>query len=203
MPNDQPFRIALLVGMALLVPVALFFRIRSQLAGERLDRRQEGLFILVTLRLCGVTAWVTVVMFLWNPMTMSWSSMPIPDALRWCGLVIGGFASVWVIWTFSHLGKNLTDTVVTRREHTLVTSGPYRWVRHPFYLGVAGLGLATSLTTANWFIAVTGVCAMVLLTIRTDREEAKLIERFGDEYRSYMQRTGRFWPKWHRRRVTP
>ena len=38
-----------------------------------------------------------------------------------------------LVWTFRCLGKNLTDTVVTRQEHTLVMQGPYRWVRHPFY----------------------------------------------------------------------
>lgn len=196
MPDDEHFRIALLVGVSLFMPVGLFFRIRSQLAGDRLDRRQEGLFILVTLRLCGLVGFVSVVAFLVNPMTMAWSFVAIPDTLRWVGVAIGAFACAWVIWTFSHLGKNLTDTVVTRREHTLVTSGPYRWVRHPFYLGVAGIGITTSLATANWFVAMTGVCALVLLTIRTDREEAKLIERFGDDYRSYMARTGRFWPRW-------
>jgi protein-S-isoprenylcysteine O-methyltransferase Ste14 len=194
MPHDQTFRIAIMVGLALFLPVVLFYRIRSQLAGDRLDRRQEGLFILVWLRLCGVVGWVSIVMFLVDPMTMSWSAVPIPDVLRWCGLAIGGFACVWVIWTLSHLGKNLTDTVVTRRVHTLVTSGPYRWVRHPFYLGVAGLFVSVSLATANWFIAVAGVCALSFLTNRTGREEAKLIERFGDDYRSYMLRTGRFWP---------
>ena len=41
--------------------------------------------------------------------------------------------AVLLIWTLRSLGPNLTDTVVTRQAHTLVTRGPYRWVRHPFY----------------------------------------------------------------------
>ena len=45
---------------------------------------------------------------------------------------------------------NLTDTVVTRKEHTLVTSGPYRWVRHPFYSAFGLAVLANSVTAANF-----------------------------------------------------
>ncbi len=196
MPNDQPFRIALLVGMGLLIPVMAYFRIRSQLTGEPLDRRQEGWFILITLRLVAAIGAAVMIAFLVDPSLTHWSSLPLPEWLRWCGIAIGAVAGVWVIWTFSHLGKNLTDTVVTRREHTLIVSGPCRWIRHPFYLGVAGTVAAVSLATANWFVAVTGIAVLALLVARTDREEARLIERFGDDYQAYMARTGRFWPRW-------
>ena len=54
------------------------------------------------------------------------------------------------IWTFRSLGRNITNTVVTRREHALITSGPpYRYVRHPFYVTTALAFAANSLTTAN------------------------------------------------------
>ena len=98
-------------------------------------------------------------------------------------------------WVFRSLGKNLTDTVVTRAEHTLVTTGPYRWVRHPFYAAGFSFFVAASLMSANWYLAVAGGLAGVLLALRTRTEEAKLIERFGDEYLAYMQRTGKFLPR--------
>ena len=82
-----------------------------------------------------------------------------------------------LFWTFHSLGKNLTDTVVTRREHTLVTHGPYRWVRHPFYVVVFLWGLSLSLLTANWLLALLGVAAMTMLVTRTRIEEAKLAEQ--------------------------
>ena len=47
----------------------------------------------------------------------------------------------------------------------------------------------------NWFIALLGVLAFIAMATRTSKEEANLIEKFGDEYRVYMQRTGRFLPK--------
>ncbi|MCX7409916.1 MAG: isoprenylcysteine carboxylmethyltransferase family protein [Planctomycetales bacterium] len=196
MPNDQPFRNALLVGMCLFVPVMAYFRIRSQLTGERLDRRQEGWFILISLRLVAAVGAAVMIAFLGDPSLTRWSSLPLPEWLRWSGISIGAAAYVWVIWTFSHLGKNLTDTVVTRREHTLVVSGPYRWIRHPFYIGVAGAVVCASLATTNWLVAITGLTVLGLLVARTDREEAKLVERFGADYRTYMARTGCFCPRW-------
>jgi protein-S-isoprenylcysteine O-methyltransferase Ste14 len=98
-------------------------------------------------------------------------------------------------WTLPNLGRNLTDTVVTRRAHTLVTKGPYRWVRHPFYDCIALLIMGTSLVAANWFLLLTGAVLFALLVVRTRTEEELLIERFGDAYRNYMGRTGRFLPR--------
>ena len=99
-----------------------------------------------------------------------------------------------LFWTFRSLGSNLTDTVVTRREHSLVTHGPYRWVRHPLYDSAALLIVASFLVTSNWFLLLTGGLVLVLLVVRTRTEEEKLLARFGDPYRRYRERTGRFLP---------
>jgi len=61
--------------------------------------------------------------------------------------------------------------------------------------------LSMSLIAANWFLMVTGPVALAMLIVRTPIEEAKLVERFGDDYRRYMARTNRFIPAiWPRRR---
>ena len=184
--------------MAAFLPVAVYHRVRSQASGEMLDRRQEGLCILLTLRPCGLAAMGGLVAFVLNPAWMSWASLPLPAALRWAGVAVGLPTVALGVWTFRSLGRNITDTVVTRREHTLVTSGPYRYVRHPFYVTTALALAANALTAANWFIALAGFAALVLLVLlvlRTATEEAKLVERFGDDYRGYMARTGRFFPR--------
>ena len=195
MADDQTFRLILAIGMAAFLPVALYHRVRSQSSGETLDRRQEGLFILLTLRPLGLATMGGLVAFVLNPAWMAWASLPLPVALRWAGVAIGVPTVALGIWTFRSIGRNITDTVVTRREHVLVTGGPYRYVRHPFYVTTALALVANSLTTANWFIALTGAAALALMVIRTTTEEAKLVERFGDDYRRYMARTGRFLPR--------
>ncbi len=194
MTDDQVFRLALLVTFLVVLPIGVYHRIQSQATREPLDRRQEGLFILATLRPAGLAFFVGVVAWLVNPSSMTWASMPLPGWLRWSGVGVGATSAVLLTWTFRRLGKNLTDTVVTRRDHTLVTHGPYQWVRHPFYDSVALLLLGISLTAASWFLLLTGTLGMTLLVIRTGREEARLVARFGQRYREYMARTGRFLP---------
>ena len=76
-------------------------------------------------------------------------------------------------------------------------------IRHPFYDSTALLAVAVSLIAANWFLFVTGVVGFCLLIIRTRTEEEHLLARFGESYRAYMERTGRFLPRLpgHRRGV--
>jgi protein-S-isoprenylcysteine O-methyltransferase Ste14 len=190
---DQTFRTILLVVFLAVFPIGFYHRLKSH-TGEKLDRRQEGLFILVTLRLVGIALWLGLIAWMIDPGWMAWSSMPLPVALRWAGVGLIGLASGLLGWTLRSLGKNLTDTVVTRREHTLVVHGPYRFVRHPFYDSAALLTVGAALIVANWFIFVAGVALFGLMVARTRTEEENLVARFGDSYRTYIKRTGRFLP---------
>jgi protein-S-isoprenylcysteine O-methyltransferase Ste14 len=195
MHDDQTFRMILIIGALILFPIMAYRRLKSQATGETLDRRQEGRFILFTLRPIGVAAMLGLLAFMINPVWMEWSSVRLPAWLRWSGVGLGVLAGGLLVWTLRNLGPNLTDTVVTRREHTLVTTGPYRWVRHPFYDAVGLAILANSLTAANWFLFLTGGLAVILMIVRTRTEEEHLLARFGDSYRGYVASTGRFVPK--------
>lgn len=192
---DQTFQVVLIVGSLILFPIMAYHRLKSQSTGEKLDRWQEGRFILFTLRPVGVAAMVGLLAFMINPSWMAWSWVRLPEWLRWSGVGLGLLAGGLLIWTLRGLGANLTDTVVTRKEHALVTTGPYRWVRHPFYNAVGLAVLANSLTAANWFLFVSGGLAFILVIVRTRREEEHLLARFGDSYRAYIERTGRFVPR--------
>lgn len=194
MNPDQTFRWLLVAGALMFFPVMLYFRLKSR-TREPLDRRQEGLFILLTLRPIGLATLAGFFTYLASPSRMAWASLPFPVWLRWAGIAAGVAGGILILWTMSTLGPNLTDTVVTRRNHTLVTSGPYRWVRHPFYDSVALFLTACGLAAANWFLLAGGLTAIALLVVRTAAEEERLVARFGESYRSYMNRTGRFLPR--------
>ena len=92
------------------------------------------------------------------------------------------------------IGNNITDTVAIRANHRLVMHGPYRWVRHPLYSVGTLFFVSVGLIAANWFILTMSLVALVMLFIRLPKEEAKLIEAFGDEYLNYMKNTGRLLP---------
>jgi protein-S-isoprenylcysteine O-methyltransferase Ste14 len=193
--DDQIFRYALIAAFLLVFPFALYFRIRSQATGEPLDRRQEGWFILLTLRPAGLLFMFSLVAYLVDPANLAWSSVPLPRPVRWLGVALYVVSCGLLVWTLRTLGPNLTDTVVTRRAHTLVTRGPYRWVRHPFYVCVALLAIGSTLASASWFLGLVAITFLSLIVMRTAIEEEKLVARFGDSYREYMRQTGRFWPK--------
>jgi protein-S-isoprenylcysteine O-methyltransferase Ste14 len=192
MNEDHSFRLVLIPWALSLMLIAAYHRLRAH-TGEKLDRRQEGIFILVTLRLAGVGSMLGMIAYMVSPPWMAWAAMALPDWLRWAGAGIGIAAAVLFAWTLHHLGRNLTDTVVTRQRHTLITTGPYRWVRHPFYSSVA---LAGALMAANASLLITGGMLFLLMVIRTRKEETILLARFGDDYRKYLGGTGRFIPRW-------
>lgn len=188
-------RAVLVAFCALALPIGIYYRVKSQTTGERLDRRQEGAFILATLRPLAAVLWLGLIAWLIDPRWMAWSALPFPAWLRWTGVLVLASAGALLVWTFRSLGKNLTDTVVTRRDHSLVSHGPYRWVRHPLYDATALFVVAVSVIAANWFLLMTGVVVLGLLVSRTRTEEQNLAARFGDRYRAYAGRTGRFLPR--------
>ena len=133
--------------------------------------------------------------YLIAPRWIAWSQVELPQWLRFAGAGLGVAAIGLFVWMFKHLGTNVTATAQTRPDAQLVTTGPYRWIRHPMYAFGLIWFLAIIVLTASWFIAVTSAAGFSFLLIRCRREEANLIERFGDEYRTYMRRTGRFFPR--------
>lgn len=195
---DATFRPYVVAGFVLIILIALPFRIKSQATGEKLDRMQEGLAMLIGLRLAGAVLWVSAIAYMVSPAAMGWASLPLPIWLRWSGVALSAIAAVLLIWTLRSLGPNLTDTVVTRHAHTLVTRGPYRWVRHPFYDCMALFTLSIALTASNWFLIATGILVFLLLATRSWTEEDHLLARFGEPYRAYQLRTGRFLPRFRR-----
>jgi len=202
-PHEWPYQTILLVGLTVLMPVGAYHRLRAHVPGEALDRWQEGWPILFGLRLGALARMAGLFAYLLHPAWMAWSQVPLPAALRWAGLVPAVLGGLLVTWTFRTLGKNITDTVVTRREHHLVVAGPYRWVRHPFYLSFFLILLADSLLTANVFLAVSGLLLASLLVARTSTEEKFLVARFGRAYEDFQARTGQFVPGIGRRVLKP
>jgi protein-S-isoprenylcysteine O-methyltransferase Ste14 len=126
---------------------------------------------------------------------MAWAKIGLPEWIRWLGVGIGILCTMGIYWLFSSIGRGITPTSATRKAHQLVTHGPYHWVRHPLYTVGSSLFIAFGMMADNWFIALLGLFAFLAMASRTPKEEANLVEKFGDEYREYMKRTGRFFPK--------
>ncbi len=205
MNNESIYRYVAIALLTATLSISIYFRSRAARSGDKISSLEEGPLILNLRRVFGLALWLSIFAYLVNPRWMAWSSLPLPasclacrqagEGLRWLGAVLMALCVPLVYWLFSSLGKNVTSTVAIRKEHTLVTSGPYRWVRHPLYsVGLVAF-VGFSLLAANWFIFAMLLVAFGVLMQRTPIEERRLIERFGDDYLEYMQRTGRYLPR--------
>ncbi len=140
-------------------------------------------------------AYINVRSLNWFPQLLTWANLDFPTWLRIVGAVLALVALGLFFWIHQSLGNNLSATLCIKDNHTLVTAGPYALIRHPMYSSFYLLHIAVFFLTANWFIGITWILGLSLIIfLRVNREEAMLLDRFGDEYRVYMCRTGRFLP---------
>jgi len=194
--KEDIFRIlAGLVFVSALGISGYFRRAADRVSGESVSRRVDGGAMMTTIRIGGLLLWLSPLGYLMNPGWMGWSKAGLPVWVRWLGVGTGVTCSLVIYWLFSSVGSGITPTSATREKHTLITSGPYRWVRHPLYTVGSSFFVSLGMMANNWFIAGLGVLAFVLMAVRTPAEEANLIAKFGDEYRVYMEHTGRYLPK--------
>ncbi|HEX6304934.1 MAG TPA: isoprenylcysteine carboxylmethyltransferase family protein [Anaerolineales bacterium] len=196
MTNETIFRIIFILLFFSGTSVSIYYRHRAQQQSkDDISLRQEGPFIMVALRLFGLALWISVFAYMINPAWMSWAQLPLPLWLRWTGVAVALISWGLLIWMFRSLGNNITPTVVTRKEHELVTDGPYRWIRHPLYTFATLFYISLGLMASLWLIPIMALVSFPILARRTLQEEEKLLERFGDQYQQYMHRTGRFIPR--------
>jgi protein-S-isoprenylcysteine O-methyltransferase Ste14 len=181
------------VFLAFMVIRVIYQRIALRTRGNVEFREGK---VALALRLVLAVPFVGVlVIYMVQPGSLSWAALPLPEWARWIGLVMAGSAVPLLWWVHWALGSNFSGLLHLREEHTLVTYGPYRWVRHPmytvFYIYMVGL----LLLTCNWLIGGLFLLGVTVAVVpRLPREEAAMIEKFGDGYRDYMKRTGRFLP---------
>jgi protein-S-isoprenylcysteine O-methyltransferase Ste14 len=199
MNSEGTFRLAFWILLGLMVLMRTGFAIRVRRAGGRLmpDQaaiRREGWVYAIRLVLLPLFVALIVLLALhpaWRPKL----NLPLPFWLRWAGFV-SGLAGLG-LWTWTHvaLGTLWSAQLQLRANHRLVTSGPYSRIRHPMYSAILAWAASLGLVMANWVPILFAFWAAVFLVARVPREEQMMIERFGDEYREYMKRTGRFLPK--------
>ena len=121
-------------------------------------------------------------------------TMPDISSLRWTGLglVVAGF--VLITWTTVELGRQYSVYITLQQNHKLITSGPYRYIRHPRYLGVMLVALGLALLFRSWIALAALPFLLALLIFRLTDEEKLLREEFGGHWDKYVQRSWRLVP---------
>lgn len=175
-------------------------RLRADRAGGQVSRRVDPTWFWILMGFVGPPLALVCVAFLIQPRWVDFARIDAPPWLRFAGVPISLGGLALFARMFRHLGLNVTSTSMPRDNATLVDTGPYRWIRHPMYAAALILVAGAALFTANAVVALTGLAMFALLAARSRLEEKRLEEKFGDAYRDYQRRTGRFWPRLSQRR---
>lgn len=110
------------------------------------------------------------------------------EAVRVIGVVLNALGLAFAVWARRRLGSNWSARPAMKIGHELITSGPYRIVRHPIYTGILlawfGFGLVWGLISMGVFLLFA-----VIFISRIPREEAYMMQLFPDQYPAYRART--------------
>jgi len=156
--------------------------------------RAEGRIFAIIYFASSVYVIILLPLYLLSPSSLVLFQMPFPNWLRWFGIGFGFLSIPFLLWVHYVLDEEWSITLKLQTGHRLVTSGPYRRIRHPMYTALIMYELSWVLVSASLLFLVYYVITVILMIVRIPKEERMMLENFGEEYRSYMKRTGRLLP---------
>lgn len=127
---------------------------------------------------------------------LDFANYPLPDWLGWVG--VGFMAGAVVVFARAHmdLKANWSPSLEVFKGHTLITNGIYRYIRHPMYASQWLWVIAQMLLLPNYIAGLSGLLVFIpFYFLRVRAEEQMMVETFGDQYRTYMAKTGGVIPK--------
>jgi protein-S-isoprenylcysteine O-methyltransferase Ste14 len=201
MTQETLFRIAFAFLLVALFAMRFYFMYKVRRSGGRLmpNRKavqREGGRGVLTFRVAFFFLLIALLgMYLFGMPWVDFFAFHLPAWLRWAGFGLGLVTVTFWTWTQVTLDTQWSAQLQLTAGHRLITTGPYARMRHPLYTGLVGWAIALALLTANWIFVAICIISAVGLIWRIPREEKMMIEAFGEEYRAYMQHTGRYFPK--------
>jgi protein-S-isoprenylcysteine O-methyltransferase Ste14 len=176
-----------LIGVGIVLIAVSMFSSGNLSTGEQEDRGNR--WVLAAFGVIGLLdGWLPA----WTDRNEFW--IIDGETVRWIGVLLSAVGGALRIWPVFVLGNRFSGLVAIQPGHTLVTTGIYRSIRNPSYLGLLVM-------TLGWGLAFRSAAGVVLtalfippLVARMNAEEALLLARFGEEYEAYRKRTSRLVP---------
>lgn len=101
----------------------------------------------------------------------------------------------WVqIWAFKVLGDNFSQDIAIKKDHQLVTSGPFKFIRHPQYLSQILMDIGAAAATLSFVLMPLALIQIPFLFMRASFEDKLLEKHFGDHFRNYKKKSGQIFP---------
>ena len=196
MSTEQAFRWIFVALFVVSGAISRYHRGEARKSGGVIPRRNEGAVAMLLRAALALPLMLSFLAYMINPSWMAWSSMALPAWARWVGVAIGFVCIPLFLSLFSSIGSNISETVLTKKDHQLIMTGPYRWIRHPLYTVAMALFFSYSLIASNWWmLTFTTIGLVMIVALVIPREEAELVAKFGREYESYRKRVGKLVPR--------
>lgn len=171
----------------------LYWRIKS--FGVKAPERTESMPSRVTRSLLFLTA-IAVLMVPRKPFEFLYQPfLPWPLEDFYVGALITVAGLLFAIWARVHLGRNWSQAVMIKQDHELITSGPYRLVRHPIYTGVLTGFLGTAIATSQLRGPIAFLFVLIALGMKLRMEEKWMQSHFGATYTDYARRVPALVPR--------
>ncbi|MFW9964974.1 MAG: methyltransferase family protein [Candidatus Sifarchaeia archaeon] len=132
---------------------------------------------------------------MFDPPWVSWSYLNLLIEFRLVGFFLALLLIPYTYWIGRTIAQNFSYTIEIQEGQQLIKIGPYKRLRHPIYSSAIFFLTSLVLVTDNWLFLAILLLTVPGLYIRMKREEQKMLEEFGDQYRAYMVQTGRIFPK--------
>jgi protein-S-isoprenylcysteine O-methyltransferase Ste14 len=116
------------------------------------------------------------------------------EIVRYIGLGLFSLGFIGMHWAEAFLDKQFSVEVMIQEGHRLVTDGPYRYLRHPRYLGIIIFTMGISLVYRSWLALILVAALTLVLIWRIHDEEALMNQEFGADWEAYSQRSWRLIP---------
>jgi protein-S-isoprenylcysteine O-methyltransferase Ste14 len=189
------FKLLFLLGL-ILAELTRWPHRRARRADRVKDNRVQGSERVLLLLILG-GLWAIPLVYIFTPW-LDVADYDLPAWPGWIGVVLLA-VSLWLRWrAMADLSRNWSSTLLIREEHSLVTRGVYRYVRHPIYAAVWLSVIAQALMLHNWIAGLSGlICFLPVYGVRVPREERMMLDHFGETYRAYSEQVGRIIPRWH------
>ncbi|MFW9814056.1 MAG: isoprenylcysteine carboxylmethyltransferase family protein [Candidatus Thorarchaeota archaeon] len=197
------FRISFLLLWAIFGLVRGYYgrktKTHDSLAGitEKLKtaEKEMGTGLKVITAIITIVGAIGIILYLISPPWWTWTRFPFEEVFQWTGVFIAIPPIFFLVWVHRHLDTQWSIALELQEDHKLITSGPYKSVRHPMYLGIFIYTLGLALVASDILVFIFFIFSIWVNYERIPDEEQMMIDEFGEEYLEYMKQTGKLLPR--------
>ncbi len=191
---EYAFVVGILVQEVIRAPRRIRY-LRASRSGQIVEQRTGTLdVILMRLGTCGEL--LAPLFYVANTDWFAFADYDLPAWMGWIGAIFLLLGTWLLLRAHADLGRNWSPTMEIAEGHGLVTGGIYGIIRHPIYAAMWLTVIAQALMIENWFVGFAGLAVYLPFYLtRVPAEERMMLDRFGDEYRTYAERVGGIIPK--------